>query len=127
MGFTLLILSILISVFFLAVSILQQMVGRSGEPVKAYVSPDGAQRVHVEVRNGYHPHVIHARSGRPLNLYFYRIEDQPCSEEIVLEDFGVRQMLPPYKTTRVEIVPFQPGEYEFGCGHHVLQGKLIVQ
>ncbi len=96
-------------------------------PVVASLGKDGVQRVNLEVKKGYHPAVIEAESGRPLNMRFYRIEDSPCSEEIVLRDFGIRQRLPAFKTTSVEILPFQPGEYSFGCGNRVLEGKLIVR
>lgn len=98
-----------------------------GKPVTASQSKDGIQRIHVEVRNGYHPNVIQVQSGRRLSLRFYRIENSPCSEEVVLEDFGVKKFLPAFQTTTVDITPFQPGEYSFGCGHQVLEGKLIVR
>lgn len=96
-------------------------------PVKASLGKDGIQRVNLEVKNGYHPAAIEAQSGYPLNMRFYRIENSPCSEEIVLEDFGIRERLPAYKTTSVEILPFQPREYYFGCGNHVFEGKLIIR
>lgn len=97
------------------------------KPVEAYQSKDGVQRVHIEVRNGYHPNVISAQSGKRLHLRFYRIENSPCSEEVILHDFGVRKHLPAYKTTSVDITPFQPGEYTFGCTNNVLRGRLIVR
>jgi plastocyanin domain-containing protein len=97
------------------------------KPVKAMVSKDGVQRVHVEVRNGYHPNIITAQAGRRLDMRFYRIEDAPCSEEIILKDFGVRKHLPAFRTTSVEITPFQPGEYTFSCGNRIQKGTLIVQ
>ncbi|MCF7805244.1 MAG: cupredoxin domain-containing protein [Candidatus Marinimicrobia bacterium] len=96
-------------------------------PVKASLGKDGVQRVSLEVNNGYHPAVIEAQSDHPLNMRFYRIENSPCSEEIVLRDFGIWERLPAYTTTSVEILPFQPGEYTFGCGNNVLEGKLIIR
>jgi len=97
------------------------------KPVQTTVSRDGIQRIHIEVHNGYHPSTIRAQAGRRLTLRFYRIENSPCSEEVVLPDFGIRQHLNAFETTAVDLVPFQPGEYSFTCGDHIQKGTLIVQ
>jgi plastocyanin domain-containing protein len=87
----------------------------------------GVQQVRVEVRGGYTPATIRARRGQTLRLTFDRQETNPCSEEIVFPDFGVRRYLPAFEQTAVEIKPESPGTYEFTCGMSMLRGRLIVE
>jgi plastocyanin domain-containing protein len=88
---------------------------------------DGAQQVHVVVRGGYEPAVIHVRKGQPVRLVFDRQETSGCSEEIVLPDFGVRRFLPAFEQTVIELTPSAAGTYEFTCGMSMLRGKLVVE
>jgi plastocyanin domain-containing protein len=87
----------------------------------------GVQEVMVEVRGGYTPATIRAKRGQKLRLTFDRQETNPCSEEIVFADFGVRRFLAPFKQTTLEIQPDVPGTYEFTCGMSMLRGRLIVE
>ena len=88
---------------------------------------EGVQEMTVEVRGGYTPATIRARVGQKLRLTFDRQETNPCSEEIVFPDFGVRRYLPAFKQTLIEIEPKAPGSYEFTCGMSMLRGRLIVE
>ena len=45
----------------------------------------------------------------------------------MLPDFGRRAHLPENHTVAVEILPREPGEYEFTCGMNMYKGKLIVR
>jgi plastocyanin domain-containing protein len=87
----------------------------------------GVQEVTVEVRGGYSPATIRATPGQKLRLTFDRQETNPCSEEVVFPDFGVRRYLPAFKRTTIEIEPEKPGSYEFTCGMSMLRGRLIVE
>ena len=87
----------------------------------------GVQEVKIEVRGGYSPATIRAKSGQKLRLVFDRQETNPCSEEIVFPDFGVRRYLPAFKQTAVEIEPTAPGSYEFTCGMSMLRGRVVVE
>jgi plastocyanin domain-containing protein len=87
----------------------------------------GVQEVTVQVRGGYSPATIRARAGQKLRLVFDRQETNPCSEEVVFPDFGVRRYLPAFKQTAVEIEPKQPGSYEFTCGMSMLRGRVEVE
>jgi plastocyanin domain-containing protein len=87
----------------------------------------GVQEVRVEVRGGYSPSTIRAKSGQKLRLVFDRQETNPCSEEVVFPDFGVRRFLPAFKQTTVEIEPAAPGSYEFTCGMSMLRGRVVVE
>jgi plastocyanin domain-containing protein len=82
---------------------------------------------HVEVCGGYEPSTIVARAGEPLRIGFTRHETSPCSERVVFPDFGVEADLPPHEEVVVELLPREPGEFEFTCGMGMLRGRLVVQ
>lgn len=80
----------------------------------------------VVVEGGYSPDLIVARRGVPLTLIFDRRETSPCSDEIVLPDFGIRRALPANAKTPIEILPEREGEFPFSCGMNMLHGKIRV-
>ncbi|HST52455.1 MAG TPA: cupredoxin domain-containing protein [Pyrinomonadaceae bacterium] len=98
-----------------------------GETVKAQAEGRGAQVVDVTVKGGYQPASIMVRAGRPVRLNFTRREASTCGEEVVLPSFGKRAHLPQDETVSVEVVPAEPGEYEFTCGMNMYRGKLIAE
>ena len=98
-----------------------------GETVEAAAGAGGVQVVDVTVKGGYQPASIAAEAGRPIRLNFTRRESTPCGEEVVLPEFGRRAHLPEDKTVAIEIVPKEPGEYEFTCGMNMYKGKLVVR
>jgi plastocyanin domain-containing protein len=86
----------------------------------------GAQRVRIEVKGGYDPAVIRVRAGSPVRLEFHRDETNPCTEEVVLPEFGIRTFLPAHETTAVSFTP-AAGRYEFACGMGMVHGTLIAE
>ena len=82
--------------------------------------------VTIVVEGGYTPDLIVARRGVPLRLIFDRREASPCSDEIVLPDFGIRRALPAHAKTTVAILPERAGEFPFTCGMNMLHGKIRV-
>lgn len=86
----------------------------------------GPQTVRIEVHGGYDPAVVRVRAGRPVRLEFHRDETNPCSEEIVVPDFGIRRFLPAHETTTVELTPDRAGTHAFTCGMGMLHGTLVV-
>ena len=94
--------------------------------VAARTDRTGAQRVRVEVKGGYAPAVIRVRAGAPVRLEFHRDETNPCTEEVVLPDFGIRTFLPAHQVTAVQFTPVKPGTYEFTCGMGMVRGRLIA-
>jgi plastocyanin domain-containing protein len=98
-----------------------------GESVTAQAGTGGLQVVDVTVKGGYQPSAIVVKAGQPLVLNFTRRESTPCGEEVVLPDFGRRVHLPENKTVPIEVVPPEPGEYEFTCGMNMYRGKLIAE
>ncbi|MCC3158415.1 cupredoxin domain-containing protein [Hymenobacter sp. 15J16-1T3B] len=95
--------------------------------VSAVSAAGGVQEVAVTVKGGYSPAVIEVQHGRPVQLSFYRDEDADCSEEVVFPDFNLRRALPAFQTTLIELLPQQPGRFEFTCGMGMLRGSLVVK
>jgi plastocyanin domain-containing protein len=93
----------------------------------AVSSSTGVQQVDITVKGGYSPNVIEVEKDKPVQLNFYRAEDNSCSEEILLPDFQIRRELAPFQTTAVELLPRQAGTFEFTCGMHMLRGQLVVR
>ena len=87
---------------------------------------DRIRVVGVRVRGGYEPDTIRAEAGVPLRLVFRREESSPCSEQVVFPAFGKSATLPQGERVTVELLPTEPGEYEFTCAMGMLYGRLIV-
>jgi plastocyanin domain-containing protein len=101
--------------------------GRRKAVLAAAGRSGGAQTVTVVVQGGYKPDLIVARRGVPLTLVFDRREESPCSDEIVLPDFGIRRALPAHQKTEISLVPERAGDFEFTCGMNMLHGKILVE
>jgi plastocyanin domain-containing protein len=91
------------------------------------ISTGGVQEVRVVVEGGYQPSDIRVSAGTPVRLLFDRREASPCSEEVVLPDFGIKRFLPARRTTVVEFTPAGPGTFDFSCGMGMLRGRLTVE
>lgn len=98
-----------------------------GETVSAVVTAHGRQSVDVTVKGGYQPAAIQVRAGQPVRLNFTRREASTCGEEVIFPSFGKRVHLPENQTISLEVVPDQPGEYEFTCGMNMYRGKLVAR
>ena len=95
--------------------------------VKAALTSGGYQEQMILVKGGYTPDVIVLERGKPARLNFVRQESASCSEMVLLPAFGKSAKLPEGETVAVELMPAQPGEYEFACQMGMLRGKLIVE
>ena len=90
-------------------------------------SDTGVQEARVEVRSSYSPDRIEVEAGRPVRLTFVRREANPCTEQVVLPDFGVVRDLPVGRPVPVEFTPDRAGEFEFHCGMNMVRGRLVVK
>ena len=90
------------------------------------ITTGGVQEVRVVVDGGYQPADVRVTAGTPVRLLFDRRETSPCSEEVVLPDFGIKRYLPGRRTTAVEFTPAQSGAFDFTCGMGMLRGRLTV-
>ncbi|SHJ04330.1 Cupredoxin-like domain-containing protein [Hymenobacter daecheongensis DSM 21074] len=95
--------------------------------VSAVSSSGGVQQVSITVKGGYSPDVVEVERGKPVQLSFYRDEENSCSEELLFPDFSIRRALPAFQTTLVELLPQQAGTFAFTCGMGMLRGRLVVR
>jgi plastocyanin domain-containing protein len=93
----------------------------------ASLDPSGTQQIEIAVAGGYSPALVRVKAGRPVRLIFDRRETNPCSEELVIPDFGIRRFLPPDQKTAVEFTPKAPGSHEFTCGMGMLRGRVVAE
>lgn len=99
--------------------------GSKGKPViAAAASPGGLVDVTVRVEGGYSPSTIEVPAGSRVRLTFDRREDNPCSDEIVIPDYGIRRPLPAHAKTSLEFTA-TAGRHEFSCGMGMLHGAII--
>jgi plastocyanin domain-containing protein len=95
--------------------------------VRAALTSSGHQEAMVLVRGGYTPDTIVVERGRPVRLVFRREESSACSEQVVFDAFGKHASLPEGEQVAVELMPAEPGEYEFTCQMGMLRGTLVVE
>lgn len=96
-------------------------------PQWAQTMRDGAQEASIVVRERYRPAIIVARCGVPLRLKFIRDEEDPCSQRVILPDFGIARSLRAHRTTVVELMPQREGEFLFTCAMGMYQGTIVVR
>ena len=87
---------------------------------------DGTVDVTIRVEGGYSPSTIEVPAGSRVRMTLDRREDNPCSDALVIGDFGIRQDLPAFKKTVVEFTA-TPGRHEFTCGMGMLHGAIIAK
>ena len=92
--------------------------------VAAAAAVDGIVDVTVRVEGGYSPSTIEVPAGARVRMTLDRREDNPCSDEIVIPDFGIRTALPAHAKTSLEFTA-TPGRHEFSCGMGMLHGAII--
>ncbi len=97
------------------------------EGVKAALTSSGYQEAMILVKGGYKPDVIRVEAGKPVRLKFRREETASCSEMVIFPDFGKSAHLPSGEVVSIELMPKQPGQYEFQCQMGMLHGRLIVE
>ena len=101
--------------------------GPRKEGYRAPVTSSGYQEALVLVKGGYSPDTIVVKAGKPVRLKFLRQESSSCSEEVIFGDFGKSAKLPEGAEVPVELMPKEPGTYEFTCGMAMLRGRLVVE
>lgn len=99
--------------------------GASTSGVNAFVEGE-RQRVRITVKRGYAPSLVTLQRGVPAVLEFFRDEDDPCSERVVLDGFNQNVFLPPFTATEVELLPDREGSFTFACGMGMLRGRILV-
>ena len=98
--------------------------GPKGSPVAVASTAGGIVDVTVLVEGGYTPSTIEVPAGSRVRMTLDRREDNPCSEEIIIPDFGIRQNVAAHARTTVEFTA-TAGRHEFSCGMGMLHGAII--
>ena len=101
--------------------------GRSQTPAVAVAAPGQVAEFTIRVEGGYSPSAIEVARGSRVRLTFDRQEDNPCSEAVVIPDFGIRRDLPAFASTVVEFTANAAGTHQFACGMGMLRGQIIVK
>ena len=105
---------------------------RASDPDRTDFGPGHSQgeevgsEVTIVVDGGYAPDSIVAAKGVPLRLVFDRRDTGPCTDEVVLPDFGIRRRLPTGEKTSISIVPEKTGDFSWSCGMNMLHGRIRV-
>ena len=97
------------------------------EAVAAKWSASGAQEIDVVVQGGFTPDRIEVEAGRPVRLKFYRDEITPCTEQVILGDFGIAREVPYHETSVIEFTPEKAGQFSFHCGMNMVRGTIVVK
>jgi plastocyanin domain-containing protein len=100
---------------------------KKSKGARASITSSGHQEAMILVKGGYTPDVVVVQHGKPVRLNFRREETASCSEIVLLPDFDRSAQLPTGETVAVEVIPNEPGEYEFACQMGMIRGKLIVE
>lgn len=87
----------------------------------------GYQEAMILVKGGYTPDTIVVRAGKPVRLNFRREETASCSDKVIFEKFGKSAELPTGETVSIELMPKEPGEYQFACPMGMFRGRLVVE
>ena len=100
--------------------------GARHDGVRAAMTASGRQELMILVKGSYTPDVIEVTAGTPVRLNFRREESAACTEMVVFPDFDRAAQLPEGQTVPVDLLPEQPGEYQFSCQMGTVRGRLLV-
>jgi plastocyanin domain-containing protein len=95
-------------------------------PAVVAAAAGGAVDVTVRVEGGYSPSVIEVPAGSSVRMTVDRQEDNPCSDALVIPDFGIRRDLPAFRKTVIEFTA-TAGTHEFKCGMGMLHGSIVAK
>lgn len=73
---------------------------------------------------GFHPAILHVKTGQPVELRFVRREGGFCTKGVVLSDWGIDRSLKLGQSTSIVVDPLKPGSYPFHCRMGCLKGVI---
>ena len=80
----------------------------------------------ITVEGGYKPSVIQIPVGKPSTLTFTRNDPSACLEDVILDDFKIKEYLPIHKPVTITLSPTKSGTYGMHCGMNMFHGKIKV-
>lgn len=102
-------------------------IGISEGPAGESKVAKGVQEATIVIENvRYVPGTINLKKDVPVRLTIDRRENNICSDQLVIPQIGVRQVLQPFGKTVVEFTPTQEGPLNLTCQMGMMQGTAIV-
>lgn len=80
----------------------------------------------VTVTNGYSPKTITVPKGKTSKITFTRRTPMMCVEEIVIDEFGIKQFLPLNRPVTITLSPSREGRFSMHCGMNMVKGTVTV-
>ena len=99
---------------------------QAAAPAAAKPGAKDVQEATIVVLGGYEPSEVRLKKGVPARLRFVRKDTGGCAEQLLIPDFGVKQVLPGLTETVVEFTPDKAGTFPFTCGMRMMKGTLVV-
>jgi hypothetical protein len=103
-----------------------QAAGSAPAKESAKAGAKAVQEVTIIVAGSYEPSEVKLKKGVPARLRFVRKDTGGCAEQLIIPDFGVKQVLPGLSETVVEFTPDKAGSFPFTCGMRMMKGTLVV-
>jgi plastocyanin domain-containing protein len=102
----------------------------ANEPAKAAGGEKSGNKVAIKVTDdGFVPHEIKVKKGKPTTLEFTRVTEATCITEIDIPDEKVKEFaLPLNKAVSLTITPKKAGVEKFHCSAMGMgDGKIVVE
>lgn len=91
------------------------------------VGDDGVAVVDLVIESTrFVPDVVEIPADRPVRLVVDRREDNSCSDQIAVPQFGVLVDLAPNDVTEVDLPPMGEGSYTLTCGMGMMSGRIVA-
>ena len=89
-------------------------------------SMETKQEWKIVVDGGYAPSTIQISKNKPATITFIRNDPSTCLEEIIIDEFRIKEYLPLHTPVTVTLSPTKAGAYGMHCGMNMFHGRIIV-
>ena len=94
--------------------------GKKEETMEARASWD------IIVDGGYQPASITIPHGKQSTITFTRKNANSCLEDVIIDEFKIKQFLPLGKPVTIALSPAKAGTFAMHCAMNMFHGKIIV-
>jgi plastocyanin len=101
--------------------------GVAPSSASASVIPPNAQKVTVQLPEGYKSGVTTVKAGTPIALTFALKSEAGCGDDIVVPTANWHKKLKVGESATVVVTPQKSGELKFACSMDMLKGSIKVQ
>lgn|SRR3989344_4124357 len=99
---------------------------KSGEAGSGSAREEARDSWNIIVEGGYRPTTITLPRGKKSTITFTRKDPNSCLEDIIIEDFKIKQFLPLNKPVTITISPARSGTFSMHCAMNMFHGNIIV-